>query len=182
MDLSNYQAVINHKYLKQYPERKVRIKETDRSAQLKIVEITGFQSETNVVFSFDEKPPLSDYISCDGGYRKRCDAVIITNYNDANYLLFIELKSKSIKRLDIENKFKSSECFINYIDSILKCFHSDNLLDSCQKRFIVFCQPPPLNKTPTNAKPQHYRKIGNAICIPYTGSVLLKQILNRQVN
>jgi hypothetical protein len=182
VNLSNYIAVINNEYIKQYPERKVRIKETDRSAELKIVEITGFQSETNVVFSFDDKPPLSDYISPNGGYRKRCDAVVLTKYDDVDYLLFIELKSKKLKHLDIENKFKSSKCFIDYIDSVLKDFHSDNLLNKCQKRFIVFCQPPLLHKTPTNIKPLPHKKIGDAICIPYTGCISLKQILNRQVN
>jgi len=72
VNLSNYQAVINNKYTWQYPDRRVRIKETDPSTELKHVDIYGFQNRSNIVYSFDNKHyPLSDYISNIGGYQKR---------------------------------------------------------------------------------------------------------------
>ncbi len=178
MNLSNYQAVINRDYYKLHPDRRVTIKETDPSASLRSVDIIGFQGYTNIVYSFDKKPPLSAYISKNGGYRKKCDAVVLTNYDGVDYLLFIELKSGKIKKTDIEDKFNSSECFMDYIDSILKRFHDDQLLSKCKQRFIVFYQPPRLNKTPTNARPQPYGRIGKALKIPYTIPILLKKILN----
>ncbi|MDP8237803.1 MAG: hypothetical protein P9X24_01820 [Candidatus Hatepunaea meridiana] len=181
MNLSNYIAVINNDYIKEFPNRKVRIKETDPSAKLRSVDICGFQSESNIVYSFDKQPPLSNYISPDSGYRKKCDAVVLTSYEGIDYLLFIELKSKNFSERDILDKFKSSRCFMDYIDSILKRFHNDNLLNECERRLIVFYQPR-LNKTSTNAKLQPYRRIGNALKIPYTVPILLKQILNRQVS
>jgi len=67
---------------------------------------------------------------------------------------------------------------MDYVDSILKRFHDDQLLSKCKRRFIVFYQPPRLNKTPTNAKPQRYKMIDNALIIPYAGPVSLKKILN----
>ena len=132
------------------PSRKISIYEAKNKGTDDLYEviIKGFEDNDAFLVKFDEKKNLTPYHS-DGAHQKACDAVIICLFKENPYIIFIELKSSSINLDDIEKKFKSSWCFIDYSSSILKRFDDDNTINHTEKRFIVIRKPVPLGKLPT---------------------------------
>ena len=124
-----------------------RIWEKDRGSLLKEVRIKGFSGEA-ILFSLDGKRELNPYLE-GGPHQQTCDAVLITRIKEQYYIIFIEIKSTSIDRKHIKTQFISTECYLDYCNEILKRFYSENFLETCKKRFVVFHQAPRIHKTKT---------------------------------
>ncbi len=160
--------------------RRFEFRETDKNSKLKKVENMGFATESAVKFSFDGKKELSPYLSQSGNHLKACDAVVLAEIDDQNYLLFIEMKSESPDKDKICRQFASSLCFMDYCDSIMKRFHKSDLIAKCKKRFVVFYKALPMPKTTT----QYIQKTGhqhdcpdNPLFFPYNKPVRINRIL-----
>jgi len=161
--------------------RRFEFRETDKSSKLSKVVVMGFQTDDSVKFSFDGKKGLSPYLSQFGDHLKACDYVLLAKIDDQNYLIFIEMKSESINKNRISKQFMSSICFMDYCSSILKRFYDSDLLEKCQKRFVVFYKSPPLPKTTTllrrTAIGHTHNLPDNPMFVAYTKPMRIKQIL-----
>ncbi|MBL0717043.1 MAG: hypothetical protein JJV89_03235 [Desulfosarcina sp.] len=160
--------------------RRVEFLETDKNSKLKKVEIMGFTTENAIKFSFDGKKELSPYLSHSGNHLKACDAVLLAEIDDQNYLLFIEMKSESINKCRISKQFASSLCFMDYCDSIMKRFYKSDLIDRCKKRFVVFYKASSIHKTTTQyiqKTDQQHDCPDNPLFFPYNKPVRIKRIL-----
>jgi hypothetical protein len=161
--------------------RKFELMETDKSSKLAKVVVKGFQADDSVKFSFDGKKGLSPYLSQPGDHLKACDYVLLARIDDQNYLIFIEMKSESINKNRVSKQFMSSICFMDYCSSILNRFHDSDLLEKCQKRFVVFYKSPPIPKTTTLLRMTtmgHAHDLpDNPMFVAYTKPVRIRQIL-----
>lgn len=161
--------------------RKFELMETDKSRKLAKVVVKGFQADDSVKFSFDGKKGLSPYLSQSGDHLKACDYVLLARIDDQNYLIFIEMKSESINKNRVSKQFMSSICFMDYCSSILNRFHDSDLLEKCQKRFVVFYKSPPIPKTTTLLRMTtmgHAHDLpDNPMFVAYTKQVRIRQIL-----
>ncbi len=117
------------------------------------------ENNSAIKLCFDGTKPVSNHL-LDGKHQKACDAVIIATVNDKNYLIFVEMKSNSFDTNKIILQFKSSECFLDYCNSILKHMYNNSITDTLEKRFVVFCLEKKQNlpKTTTRQTPSNQTK------------------------
>jgi hypothetical protein len=127
------------------------LKEHDRSAKLREVQINGV-SDDSILIKIDYSQ-ANDQIFCnENGSLKRCDYLLITKLRRKKFLLFVEMKSNKVIGTEIIQKFRASECLFDYIISILRQFHDlDFNCSEYKKRFVLF-QEKPLPKRPVHPK------------------------------
>ncbi len=121
--------------------RFARLQESGMEASLKRVDICDVPDGT-LILNLDKYEQPKSLFKGKQGERQRCDYVLITALENQPFLIFIELKSKTLKNSEIERQFKGAECVMDYCDAALDRFHGQNgLLRQCQKRFVVFYRP-----------------------------------------
>ncbi len=130
----------------------VRLKENGIQAKLRKVDLYDVPSDSLLLKLDSYQQPLTLF---DGkkGERKRCDYILITHLEERDILLFIELKSGSCKSTEIKQQFKGSQCVIDYCNSALNHFYSqNNYFDSFDKHFVVFYKSSSISKRVTRHK------------------------------
>ena len=136
-------------------ENSFYIKETDKLAKCKKVELLKFESEnTTFGFELDSKHvkcagshKLSPYFENKKGLDKGNDAVIFTKIKGNHYIFICELKDGAMGYI---SQFKSSYCFVEYLKSVLEIFHSVKV-DNIIIKYIVFSTKATV-VNPTNGK------------------------------
>lgn len=132
--------------------RHVYLKETSHEAKLKSVIIRHIPEKSLLVKLDGYKQPVSLF-SGSKGERKRCDYILFTLIDGKGYALFIELKSKTLKKTEYAAQFKGAECVIDYCHAALKRFYNyHRLIESFNRRFFVFYKPPSIAKQRTRLK------------------------------
>jgi hypothetical protein len=127
------------------------LREQSPDAKLKRVDIQGVPAGSLLIKLDSYEPPVSLFKG-DRGQRKRCDYVLFTVFGGQGYVLFIELKSATLKRTQYIAQFKGAECAIDYCHAVLKRFYGhDQLVSSFSRRFVVFYKPR-IAKRPTRPK------------------------------
>lgn len=131
------------------------IKETDRSAELKTVNIRAPNGDW-FVFGPDKgrgrSALMSPLLSTGGAHRhhRACDAVIVVLRNSVLRLIFVELKSGSPS--GFSGQFQSTRQFARYLLGLLEEFHALSFR-SVEERFVLFrtskAKKVLLNKRPT---------------------------------
>ena len=129
-----------------------RLKEhqnTGRAQTLVQVDLHDLEDDT-VVFSL-ELPRRTHFapLLASGDSQKRCDYVVICTRQGTTYVIFVEMKSTNRKKGLVRKLLRSTECFVDYCDSVGRRFHDRSLLDSVEKRFVVIFRGASLNKKPT---------------------------------
>ncbi|MEV9527372.1 hypothetical protein AB0W38_02080 [Aliarcobacter butzleri] len=123
------------------------IKENDKLAKCKKVELVGFENEsTTFCFELDSKDKnikcgkyhkLSPYFNDGIDLDKGNDAIIFTRIENIDYIFISELKDDS-KSSEIIKQLKSSTCFVEYLKSILKNIYDIENVDKIIIRYLVF--------------------------------------------
>lgn len=162
------------------------LKETDKGAKLKRVDIFDVPEES-VLIKLDRAEPPHSLFKKEKGKCRRCDYVLITKTKYKHIMLFIEMKSaKRVPVSDVKKQFWGAECVIDYCNATLKRFHDQaDFFGKFEKRFVVFYKPsiskrstrlpkkPSLVKTSgTNDTPEHMLKY-NAPINPSLKSLIL---------
>lgn len=146
--------------------RFTRLREQGKEAKLKSVDLMDIPDDS-IVLKMDTYQQPSTLFRGNKGENRRCDYVVITNIENRDVLLFIELKSSSLSNKEVQQQFMGAECAIDYCNSALKRFHKqDGYFDSFEKRFVVFYKGGSIAKTPTGTKtnnnpPSSYLKYPN---------------------
>lgn len=125
-----------------------KLRENDPSAKLKVVFVNSLPCDA-VVLHFDKCRDTRPRSLFKGGSGPLscCDYVLLIQWANQRVALFVELKSKKLRR--ITEKFKASECLLDYCDAALnRFFEQQRLLAQYRRGFIVF-HLAPLNKRPT---------------------------------
>lgn len=119
------------------------------------VQIKGVPEDT-VVIKADDFPPPDQIFRCEAGECKRADFVMITNTDQANWILYIEMTSGRKSTKEIIQQLKGAQCFVSYCQEIGRAFwqQPDFLQGNYQNRFINI-QKIGLNKLPTAPELQH---------------------------
>ena len=126
-----------------YGRRFVQLKETDRNAKLKKVDIYDVPAGSMLI-KLDKTEPPHSLFKKDKGKCRRCDYVLITEAAGRQFILFIEMKSalNRNRMSDAKKQFLGAECIIDYCSATLKRFHDQNdFFGQYEKRFIVFYKP-----------------------------------------
>ncbi len=114
------------------------LKEDAPDSKLKPVKIFDV-SPNSVLIKLDKSEQPKTLLQEGRGQRQRCDYVLLTIYQDRPLMLFVEMKSRTAKKPEIQRQFKGAECIMDYCNSVLKRFHDqEDFLGQFQKRFIVF--------------------------------------------
>ena len=127
------------------------IKETDRLAKCKRIDLLEFESEdTTFGFELDCKKikcggihKISPYFENKKGLDKGNDAIIFSTIKEKKYVFICELKDGGKGFI---SQFKSSSCFVDYLKSILKRYKNIDISNLIFK-YIVFSQYGSLHKT-----------------------------------
>ena len=122
--------------------RFARLKETDKGAKLKRVDIFDVPKESMLIKLDSTEPPHSLFKNGKGKCR-RCDYVLITQTKYKRIILFIEMKSaKRVPVREVKQQFRGAECVIDYCNATLKRFHDQtDFFGKYEKRFVVFYKP-----------------------------------------
>jgi hypothetical protein len=136
------------------------------------------KAHNSVWFSVDRKGKhWSPYLTGTNGFQKRCDYVIMNENKGEVKIIFVELKSSNDARKELFEKFKATECFMDYCESIAKRFLDKSILENCEKRFVAFYLVPSMAKTPTRQGSSIHNKPENAKFIANPSRTKLKQLL-----
>ncbi len=126
--------------------RFIRLKETGANAKLKKVDIYDIPADSLLIKLDKYKQPKSLFKG-ENGERKRCDYVLATAIDDRPLLVFMEMKSTTVKDSEIQRQFKGAECVLDYCDAVLDRFHGhDGVLRQCEKRFVILYKSRSINK------------------------------------
>ncbi len=118
--------------------RYMRLKETAPDARLKQVDLYDLPAES-LLLKLDKSAQPKTLFKGTHGECKRCDYLLITHLKGKHILLFIEMKSRTLKENDVRKHFKASECVLDYASAVLERFFSlPRFFDSYEKRFVVF--------------------------------------------
>ena len=123
------------------------IKEDDKLAKCKRINLKGFKKESLFAFRLDVKniKKISNYLSNKEGFDKGNDAIIFNQLDSQNYIFICELKDSGKGYL---TQFKSSISFVEYILSILKNFYGINVaLKDFNIVYIVFANKDEMRTT-----------------------------------
>ena len=131
----------------------------------------------SVWFSVDRNKKWSPYLTDTDGFQKRCDYVIMNNTGGRVKIIFVEFKSLNVSKKELIEKFKATECFVDYCESIAKRFLNRTIVGKCEKRFVVFHLVPSIAKTPSRPKLSSHNKPENAKFIANPRNIKLKQLL-----
>jgi hypothetical protein len=133
----------------EYGRRFANLKERGTDAKLKMVKIFDVD-EGSILVNMDRYDQPKSLFRNEKGQRKRCDYVLLTIFNNQHFMLFVEMKSSTAPKLEIQRQFKAAECVMDYCNAALNRFHDqNNLLDSFRKRFVVFYKPRSIAKRTT---------------------------------
>lgn len=117
-----------------YEKRKVILFEPQVSDS--VVEILGIPSDS-IVIKADNFPVPDRFFAGTKSERKRADYIIITQYKESFYSLFIEMKRGKKEEDYIINQLKGALCLYKYIQAIGNIFWEDpNFLRDHSLRFI----------------------------------------------
>lgn len=134
-------------------------------------------AHNSVWFSVDRNKNWSPYLADNGGFQKKCDYVIMNKTGGKIKIIFVELKSLNVAKEESLEKFKATECFMDYCESIAKRFFNKTITGGCEKRFVVFHLGPSMAKTSTRQESLIHNKPENAKFIANPNRTKLKQLL-----
>ena len=118
-----------------------QLKEDAADAKLKMIRIFDV-SPGSILINLDKVEQPRTLLRNEKGQRQRCDYVLLTICENRPLMLFVEIKSSTVSKAEIQRQFKGAECMMDYCDAVLNRFHDqDNLLGSFLKRFVVFYKP-----------------------------------------
>jgi len=131
--------------------RFIRLKENDPSAKLKTVDLYGVSPDA-VAVKLDSGVPPADLLDKKGGQRRRCDYLLVTEFDKRKILLYIDLKSSHVDN-DVKLQFKGGVCLVKYLDAVMEQFHARKGFFETfgESRFVAFYKPPRLHKMPSRA-------------------------------
>ena len=98
------------------------IKETSREASLKSVKLVSLGTEA-VGLKFDLCGFPGDKVFNTPDLQRACDAIVFCQFQGEGYILCCELKSSEPTRNEATVQFRSSLCFTDYVESVLKNYH-----------------------------------------------------------
>lgn len=132
------------------------IAEKHKQASLKSINIVSV-GQNSLALKLDECGfPGDNVFIVQHPMHRACDAVAFCIVNDEPYVLCCELKSSEPTRHEATEQFRSAHCFLNYLDSLLKTYHSQSI-EGWPRRYFVFhdAAKSPLSKTPLIEKPKN---------------------------
>ena len=118
------------------------------------VKINGIPKDA-IVIKTDMFPAPDRIFMCRKGECRRADYVIITNSDQGNFILYIEMKKGTDKLRKIIEQLKGAQCFIAYCREIGRVFWQQPgfLGANYQSRFVTIREIR-INKRPTINRPQ----------------------------
>jgi len=126
-----------------------RLRETGAEAKLKKVKVFDVP-DSSILINLDRCEQPKTLFRNEKGQRQRCDYVLLTIFNNREFMIFIEMKSTTVKDTEVQRQFKGAECIMDYCNAALNRFHDQrNLLSAFQKRFVVFYKPRSIAKRTT---------------------------------
>lgn len=151
MSISQLSSIIKNERFQKIENSAAVLFEPDKISNLNSIVLKNIPIETIILKSdefhldtiFNEGKPFS----------KRCDFIILTS----DTIYFLELKSHErapkVKFNDVNFQFKTVECIIDLIDSVIFRFSKINFrLNNLNKKFFLFYHNPTLAKTRTSLK------------------------------
>jgi hypothetical protein len=132
----------------------ITLEETDPSANLKQVNLIGFDPTQTYAFKLDvQGQRISQYLNpSERKINTACDGIIFTIIDEIFYVFFCEMKSKNPKLKDCIIKYINSTLFIKYIFNIIQEFYSVSSefgFDEIKYKYILFDLKKRTPKTPT---------------------------------
>jgi len=116
------------------------LKENGANASLKEVEIIDIAKDS-VLLKMDRIKAPDKLFRKGRGQLKRCDYLLITEVFKKKLMIFIEMKpigkNASEFKEEIIQQFKSTDCIVDYIKSVLSKFYDENApFKNHEKRYI----------------------------------------------
>ena len=116
----------------------VTLREEGKDATLRNFRLFDLSKDA-VIIKLDDSGVPHGLFSGDKGECRRCDYVVFTSLQGKKLMLFVELKSTKIDKSDVIKQFKSSECIMDYCNSVSNIFYArQKLFDEYEKRFVLF--------------------------------------------
>lgn len=142
--LDAIKSLLNSEKIVIVSDSTIKITEPGREASLKHINIVSAGKDA-IVLKFDHCGfPGSKIFTQTHDIHKACDAIAFCLVEGNPYILCIELKSSEPNQNEVTRQFNSSQCFLDFLNSILKRY--ENLsIESWSRRYFLFHDQ---NKTP----------------------------------
>ncbi|MBF0520989.1 MAG: hypothetical protein HQK92_14860, partial [Nitrospirae bacterium] len=96
----------------EHSRRFVLLKEAGNDARLKTVKVFDVHDDS-VLVQIDEFKEHNKLFTSDKGQLRMCDYVLLTRVRNQEMILFIEMKSETVKIKEIEQKFNGALCIMD---------------------------------------------------------------------
>lgn len=135
----------------------ITLEETDHSANLKQVNLIGFDPTQTYAFKLDvQGQRISQYLNpSEPKINTACDGIIFTIIDEIFYVFFCEMKSSRPHIPECIVKYRNSTLFIKYIFNIIQEFYSvssEFSFDEIKYKYILFDLKTNAPITPTGGK------------------------------
>ncbi len=135
----------------------ITLEETDPSANLKQVNLMGFDPTQTYAFKLDvQGQRISQYLNpSEPKIHTACDGIIFSIIDGIFYVFFCEMKSKKPKLQECIIKYRNSTLFIKYIFNIIREFYnvsSEFSFDEIEYKYILFDIKETAQKTVTSGR------------------------------
>lgn len=137
------------------------IEEKDRGATLKSVHIADV-GQIAFVLNYDKCgfPGQTVFTSPPGkALHRACDAIAFCEIDNDPYILCCELKSSEPSRAEVSEQFRNAQCFLSFLDILLKQYCNGLSIAGWKQRYFVFHNQ---TATPLSQRPSRDDLDGNA--------------------
>jgi hypothetical protein len=130
-------------------DSKLSIVEKHRQASLKNIHIVSVGANSLALKLDQCSFPGNKLFIEQHKMHRACDAIVFCIVGGEPYILCCELKSSEPTRHEVTEQFQSAQCFLSYLDSLLKTYHNQTI-DDWPRRYFLFhdAAKTPLNKVP----------------------------------
>lgn len=141
MSLATFNAIralLNSSKIQPVNQAVLRIEEKSKSASMKLIDIDGVGANAFSI-KYDECGfPGQNLFAPHPELHRGCDSVAFCELEGQPYILCFELKSSEPTRHDVAQQFRSAQCFLEYLETLLKTYHSVDSISQWQRRYYVF--------------------------------------------
>jgi len=139
--LEEIKKILQHKTCVPCKDNKLLIKEEKPDAELKSIKIFSVGQNAFYIKYDEYKFPGDKFFNKKAseafGLTCACDAIAFCIVNGQGYILCCELKSSEPKTNDVARQFRNAQCFLIYLNSILKHYLNQSI-ENWQHRYFVF--------------------------------------------
>lgn len=138
LTLSTIRTLLNSSKIQSVTHSILKIEEKNKQASMKLVEIVGVGSNCFSVKYEECAFPGQVLFAPHPELHRGCDSIAFCELDGQPYILCCELKSSEPSRHEVTPQFRGANCFLEYLETVLKTYSKGESISAWPRRYFVF--------------------------------------------